>query len=37
MLGLLPFYDEDSTDHMVACYDVKEEGFLSLRSDKDRG
>ena len=37
MPGLLPFHDEDSIDHVVACHNVKDEGFLTLGRDEDWG
>ena len=34
---LLPFDDQDGPHHMVACGNVKKEGFSPLWSDKDSG
>jgi len=33
----LPFDDQGGTHHMVACCDVKEEGFSPFGSDEDWG
>ena len=32
---VLPFDDQGGAHHMVARYDVEEEGFSPFRSDKD--
>ena len=32
---LLPFDDQGSAHHMVACRDIEEEGFSTFGSDED--
>ena len=34
---LLPFDDQGSAHHVVACHDVEEEGFSLFESDEDWG
>ena len=34
---LLPFDDQGGAHHMVARYDIEEEGFSPFRSDEDWG